>query len=274
MTLKHYQKQFLQYKYTTIMQDENRLIVRVLIPIIHGNVTCHTSMAFTTTKLLREYILIDNQEYVVAAEGVFDLNNHSHQQWWKLGERIVFYADVSSINKGIIQVMSVDRLMYNLNCNIFDYCEKNGYQLFGGILCTDPQNNIIESDKFIVTDVRGALYTNLTQRDEETAEIDYQVVGDDIPPFDIEYIICHPSTIKPNKTCECFITVGCGDKNINGTLYLDAHSGYLPKTTVEIRQGRGKFIVSSLLLNQEEHLVVGCGTKFDTQKALADILCS
>lgn len=269
------------FKYLSITEDENRLMVRILVPV--PNDMAHSDVSdqdfFSTKVLLHRYIKQDNVLFFVQAEGCFDRTSDLGRKWWESGANIEFITDSYLANQGIISVVSKHRCYPNSLERSTDWLRRLGKQGLCQIYCRTQNESIVNAAKSFTTDIEGRTYTNIDKKRLVIMSTDELNSN----PLASSFLITHPiiqipDFVNPYEPFAGRITLFRGeDKQVatecNGDFWMvEALSGYIPNRIVKIVNGIGYFWARALDLEDGDVMEIRvadmAGHIFNSVKAI------
>lgn len=263
----------LRYKFVSITQDETRLCVRVLLPVINKHPNVSGDDVLTTKSLYGKVFQSEQDFFQVIAEGIFDLDQHVHKYWWTPGSNIMFYVTPRSISQGIVEVCQKGGLTIGTKENSAELGHRLGQTTICQIWCRNCNDKITETAKSICIDTKGILFTNidLSHADECTADFVNNTPGASAY-LNINFQLIGPKSVTPNQIFECGVRViedldAKLATDVTGDFVVECVDGYAPHKRVHVENGVGKFQACALMLQPGETMRIKIGTKTYSSRA-------
>jgi hypothetical protein len=258
----------LRYKYTSITQDENRFVVRVLVPTVGTfEIDVSSDCIMTTDSLLNKCLDLNGVFYKVVAEGIFDKRTPVGKKWWTPGSNIMFYCTPASVSMGIVEVCQKGGLTMGTKEKSNELGHRLGHTTFAQIFCRNANDSVIETAKSITSDSQGIIFTNIDMSNADVVSPEFVNNNPDASKYlNLQYHLSGPDEVLPNQLFECELHITKEMKNIiaddvDGDFVLEAVDGYLPHNRVHVEKGVGKFKACALMLNSGETMRIKVGTK-------------
>lgn len=249
----------LRFKFVSIMEDENRLAVRLLLPVPSD--TAHSNISdkdfFSTKELLHQYVKQKDTLYFVQAEGVFDRTSRLGKLWWEAGANINFITDSYLSNLGHISVTSKHRCIPNSLERSNEWIKRVGKNCLCQIYCRSSSESIIDAAKSFPYTEEGMIFTNIDKNRFVPMTTEELWSNPNASSFFTTHpIIQVPTTVNPYEPFAGRITLLRGEDGqvateCTGDIWLvDSDSGYLPKKKVRVEKGIGYFWARALDLEE------------------------
>lgn len=255
----------LRFKYLSITEDLNRLMVRILVPVPSD--TAFTQMGedvfFSTQEILHHYVKLQDTLYFVQAEGVFDRTSRLGKLWWEAGANIEFITDTYMANQGRISVVSKHRCDPNTLERSTEWLKRLGKQGLCQVYCRTQSESIVEAAKSFVTDREGKIFTNVDTA--RLVQMTTQELKDN--PKASNFLITHPiiqvpDIVSPYEPFAGRITLIRGEDGqvateCNDDIWIvDAWAGYVVNKRVRIKNGVGYFWARALDLEDGDTMAL------------------
>lgn len=233
----------LKYKYISVVQTENTMVVRVLYPMLsHDNRNVADSNdILTDRKLFRQILNLNGHYYQVVAEGVFDLNNPIHKTWFKSNANICFVANASFPN-GRVAIIPQHLVCGNTGEHTPDWANREGITVLAQLYCWSDTDKVSDCCASFAVDNAGQVFTNIDakrlchldkewmQRKDRSAFLQLQHSVNCTVADDGKYLKCTLDCSNLGKRVNC-----------NGTYLVECSAGYIPVREVEVKDGLGTF---------------------------------
>ena len=253
-----------------IVVNEHAIVVRMLFARnrIPKNATIvEYNQLFGFDKLTECFVNIDNTNYIIRAEGRFDLNDPDDRMLWQPGANIIAEYDYTTLQQGIVRFN--DKLAYTHNTleNGAEYGKRMGTSTPIQLFCRSRHDTLIECCKSVVSDSDGLLITNI---DLSTAyEITPQFVNTvryASKPLGLQYSITGPTKVPANSVVYYDVEVREEMKDrlceiYDNNLYVSSSGGYIPVRVVDIVKGKGRFKLATLFSQPGDIVRLKLGTK-------------
>ncbi len=259
----------LRYQYYSITQDDKRLCVRILVPVLDFDsnpINCEC--IFDTEKHVDCFINLNNQMYKIVAAGVFDLNYRVHKYWWTPGSNILFNVTPHLIANKTVEVVQKGAMTMCTKENSAEYGHRVCEQTICQIWCRNTNDKITETAKSIVCPIpNGQIFTNidLSRADECSADFVNNTEGSS-GYLNITTKMFGPASVKPNEVFNVEVRVFADldqhlAEDVTGNFIVEAVDGYIPHRRVHVQNGIGRFKACALMLQSGETMRIKLGTK-------------
>lgn len=251
-----------QFKYISVTEDENRMVVRILLPLPKNTkVTTSSSKILSTELLLGNIIELFGEWFKVVAEGCFDRTSRIGKLWWKIGANIQFITNPSLVNRGIISVVSKHDCEAHSYERSTEWLHRIGCQGIAQVYCRSSNDTIIKAAKSFATDSQGKCFTNFDT--SRIVKMDSKTLHENKDASKFLVLSANlksPETMLANSRVTCYVEMykNCGEaieKDCNGdALFIDTTAGYIPQRKIIMREGEGQFELFSAGLTPGEEI--------------------
>lgn len=220
--------------------------------------------------LTNKYTIIDGTNYIVLAEGRFDLNDPSDKKIWVPGSNIIAEYDYVSLQQGIVRFFKKGPRTYLTKENSAEYGQRRGMSTPLQLFCRSVDDSLVVCSKSVVSQKDGLFITNM---DKQTmVEIDPFFVNNvhiASKFLNLQYRLKGPHQVPKGSVFDCVLEVREEMKDkiceiYNNTLYAASDGGYIPVRAINVKNGRARFKVSTLGLNAGDTITIKVGTKVYT----------
>lgn len=243
----------LKYKYISIVQTQNTMVVRVLYPMLtyDGYQIGNSNDILTDKQLLWEVLDLNGQLFQIVGEGKFDLNNPTHRQWFKANANICFVVNAAFPN-GVISVIPQHNVAPTTYERTPDWARRLGYTVVAQLYCWSDTDDILNSAGSFAVDNQGQVFTNIDP--SRLVHVDKQwMQREDRSDFvTLQYNIDLQS--DPDNQCirGTLTCLNNGNKvNTNGTYLIECSAGYIPVRELRVVDGIGEFVWYPLMLPEQ-----------------------
>ena len=251
----------LRYKYLSIAEDENRAVVRILLPVPAD--TAHPDVDerefFSTQSILYRYVTRDDTLFYVSAEGIFDKTSRLGRLWWKPGANIQFITNTTLANQGVISVVSKHDCVPDSGERSTEWLQRIACQGLFQLYCRSSSESIAEAAQSFASDKDGKVYTNIDTTRIRPMTAAALHADPDASRFLMTIpVLSLPARVAPFQEFEGLLTLYRGEDNriaeeCSGDWWLvDALSGYVSTRKVVVDKGIGRFRARALDLRPGE----------------------
>ena len=227
--------------------------------------------------LTNKYIIIDGINYIVLAEGRFDLNDPSDKKIWVPGSNIIAEYDQVSLQQGVVRFFKKGPRTFRTKENSAEYGKRRGMSTPIQLFCRSVDDTLTVCCKSIVSQVDGLLITNLdTNEMVEMSPFCVNNMRFASKFLNLQYKLSGPVEVPKGSVFECLLEVREEMKDkiceiYNNTLYVYNNGGYVPRRAINVQNGRACFKVSTLGLEPGEVMTIKVGTQVYTKYDEIDV---
>lgn len=241
----------LKYKYTNIVQTETTMAVRVLYPMLDndGRPIGNSQDILTDKPIIWQVLDINGQLFQVVAEGIFDLKNPLHKQWFKANANICFVAN-AAFPKGIVSIVPLHLVSGNTYEHTPDWARREGVEVLAQLYCWSDTDLVNNSCCSFPVDNKGQLYTNIDPARISHVDTEWMKREDRSDFVTLQHML-ECKVAEDNSCIEC--TLGCTNLGslvpTTGTYLVDCSAGYIPVREVRVENGLGTFVWVPFMLD-------------------------
>lgn len=243
----------LKYKYLSIVQTKDTMVVRVLYPMLtnDGRTLTSSNDILTDKVLIWDLLDLNGQLFQVVAEGIFDLKNPLHKQWFKSNANICFVLNAAMPN-GVVSIVPQHLVAGTTYEHTPDWARREGIEVLAQLYVWSDTDTVEECAKSFAVDNKGQLFTNIPP--SRLAHVDTQWMQRE----DRSWFVTLQHTLKCEAGEDNFVqcTLTCSNLGnkvpVCGTYLVEASCGYIPVREIQVENGEGKFAWYPLMLSQED----------------------
>ena len=243
----------LKHKYLSIVQTKDTMVVRVLYPMLtqDGRTLTSSNDILTDKVLIWDLLDLNGQLFQVVAEGIFDLKNPLHKQWFKSNANICFVLNAAMPN-GVVSIVPQHLVAGTAYEHTPDWARREGIEVLAQLYVWSDTDTVEECAKSFAVDNKGQLFTNIPP--SRLAHVDTQWMQRE----DRSWFVTLQHTLKCEVGEDDFVhcTLTCSNLGnkvpVSGTYLVEASCGYIPVREIHVENGEGKFAWYPLMLSQED----------------------